>query len=83
MYHNFNNSFSYSSFPSDMKYAEVTRIHKADDKTDKGNYRPINILLNLSKFYDRLMYNQIHIFKKYSPNFSVGFGKVLIHSTVS
>ena len=43
-----------------MKYAEVTPIHKKDDKTDKENYCPISILPNLSKVYDRVMYNQIY-----------------------
>ena len=42
-----------------MKYADVTPIHKKDDKTDTTNYRPINILPNLRKVYERLMYNQI------------------------
>ena len=38
-----------------MKYAEVTPIHKKDDKTDKENYRPKSkksILPNLSKVYE-------------------------------
>ena len=60
LYHNFNDSLSCSTFPTCIKYAEVTPIHKNDDKTDKENYRPINILFNLSKVYERLMYNQIY-----------------------
>ena len=43
-----------------MKYAEVTPIHKKHDKTGKENYRPISMLPNLSKGYERLMYNQIY-----------------------
>ena len=35
LYHNFNNSLSCSTFPTAMKYAEVTPIHEKDDKTDK------------------------------------------------
>ena len=35
LYHNFNNSLSCSTFPSGMKYAEVTLIHQKNDKTDK------------------------------------------------
>ena len=42
LYHNFNNSLSCFTFPTGMKYADVTPIHKKDDKTDKTNYRPIN-----------------------------------------
>ena len=59
LYHNFNNSLSCSTFPTGMKYADVTPTHKKDDKTDKTNYRPISILPNLSKVYERLMYKQI------------------------
>ena len=51
LYHNFNNSLSCPTFPTAMKYGEVTPIHKKDDKTDKENCRPISILPNLSKVY--------------------------------
>ena len=56
---NFNNSLLWSTFPTGMKYADVTPIHKNDDKTGKTNYRPISILPKLSKVYERLMDNQI------------------------
>ena len=35
LYHNFNNSLSCSTFPTGVKYADVTTMHKKDDKTDK------------------------------------------------
>ena len=44
LYHNFNNSLSCSTFPTAVRYAEVTPIHKKDNKIDKENYRPISIL---------------------------------------
>ena len=76
LYHNFNNSLSCSAFPTAMKYAEVTRIHKKDDKTDKKNYRPISTLPNLSKVYERLMYNQIYLyFQTILSKFQCGFRK--------
>ena len=59
-----------------MKYADVIPIHKKDDKTDKENYRPISILPNLSKVYERLMYNQIYpYFVTLFSKFQCGFGK--------
>ena len=78
LYHNFNSSLSCSNFPTSMKYAEVTPVHKKDDKTDKENYRPISILPNLSKVYERLMYNHIYpyfqtIFSKFQCGFRKGF----------
>ena len=59
-----------------MKYAEVTPIHKNDDKTDKENYRIISVLPNLSKVYERLMYNQIYsYFQTVFSKFQWGFWK--------
>ena len=31
-------------FPSPLKSAEIRPIHKNEDVTDKGNYRPISLL---------------------------------------
>ena len=76
LYHNFNNSLSCATFPTSMKYADVIPIHKKDDKTDKENYRPISILPNLSKVYERLMYNQIYpYFDTLFSTFQCGFQK--------
>ena len=82
LYHNFNNSLSCSTFPTGMKYADVTPIHKKDDKTHKTNYRPISILPNLSKVYERLMYSQIYPYFD-SVLFSVDIGKVSMRNTAS
>ena len=78
LYHKFNNSLSCATFSTSMKYADVIPIHKKDDKTDKENYRPISILPNLSKVYERLMYNQIYpyfetLFSKFQCGFRKGF----------
>ena len=78
LYHNFNSSFSCATFPTSMKYADVISIHKKEDKTDKENYHPISILSNLSKVYERLMYNQIYpyfdtLFSKFQCGFLNGF----------
>ena len=57
--HNFCNSFSCSTAPTGMKYADVTPIHQKDDKTEKS-YCSVSILPNLSKVIDDgLMYNKI------------------------
>ena len=78
LYHNFNNSLSCATFPTSLTYPDVTPIHKKDDKTDKESYRPISILLNLCKVYERLMYNQIYpyfdtLFSKFQCGFRKGF----------
>ena len=78
VYNNFNNALSSSQYPNGLKYADVTPVFKKDDKSDKSNYRPISILPNLSKVYERIMQNQIYpylnkIFSKYQCGFRKGF----------
>ena len=80
LYLNSNNSLSCSTFPTGMKYADVTPIHKKDDDTDKKNCRPISILPNLSKVYGRLMCNQISpyfdsVFSRFQCGFRQGFNE--------
>ena len=50
---NFNSCLKTSSFPEDWKYAEVVPIYQKNDKKDKSNYRPIRLLSNISKVYER------------------------------
>ena len=76
--HNFNNALSCSEYSASLKYANITPIFKKDDKTDKTNYRPISILPNLSKIYERFMQNQMYpylnqIFSKYQCGFRKGY----------
>ena len=75
-YQNINNSLACSTFPTGMKYADVTPIHKKHDKPDKTNYHPVSILPNLSKVYERLMYKQISpYFDSVFSKFQCGFWK--------
>ena len=67
-FHNFNNVLSSCSFPTTLKYAEVRPAFKKDDETDKENDRPNGMLPNLSKLYERLMYDQMYPF--FDQNFS-------------
>ena len=59
------------TFINYFKQAEVRPLYKKDGRTDKSNYRPISILSNGSKIYERSLYNQLHdyfdknIFSKY------------------
>ena len=53
-------------FPDSLKAANITPVFKKDSRTEKTNYRPVSILPNLSKIYERLIYNQL---SKYLENF--------------
>ena len=50
---NFNNAVKTSTFPEQLEYADVKPIFEKDSLTDKKNYRPISILPNVSKIYER------------------------------
>jgi len=66
-----------------LKYADVRPAFKKDDKTDKENYRSISILPNLSKVYERLMYDPFFntMFSSSQCGFRKGFNaeQCLIH----
>ena len=47
---NINSSFKSSSFPSCLKMADVTPLHKKGKKNLKENYRPVSILAIFSMF---------------------------------
>ena len=75
---NINFCIENSIFPSDLKVADVTPAFKKKSKTSKDNYRPISILPNISKIYERCLYNQMQtyfddILSKYQCGFRKGF----------
>ena len=59
LYHNFNDSLFSCDFPSGLKKADLTPIYKKDEKFLKSNYRPISILPNISKIFERLIFDQM------------------------
>ena len=56
---NLNNTIETSTFPEQLKYADVKPVFKKDSRTDKKNYRPISILPNVSKIYERCINKQL------------------------
>ena len=58
----FNVSINNSTFPDNMKFADVTPAHKKGDRTDKSNYRPVSVLPGLSKIFEKLLFTQINNF---------------------
>ena len=49
-------------FPDDWKIARVTPIHKFDNKTDCGIYRPISIISNIAQIFEKAVYSQLITF---------------------
>ena len=54
-----NDSIKSFTFPSCLKEADVTPVHKKGKKDKKENYRPVSILPVLSKIFERIMFIQI------------------------
>ena len=60
--------------------ADITPLHKKDSKNEKNNHRPVSILSNISKVYERIMFKQMSeffessFFSKYQCRFRKGFG---------
>ena len=65
-------------FPPDLKLVDVTPVYKNKSKNSKDNYRPVSILPNISKIYERCLYDQIQVFfdsilSKYQCGFRRGY----------
>ena len=49
---NLNNTIETSTFPEQLKYANVKPVFKKDSRTDQKKYRPISVPPNMSKIYE-------------------------------
>ena len=58
----FNMSLEQGIFPNNMKIAEIVPLHKGGDETQCNNYRPISLLITISKILEKLMYSQTYKF---------------------
>ena len=57
-----NLSFLTGTFPDNLKIAKIIPIFKNDSKLSCNNYRPISLLSNISKIFEKLMYSRVHNF---------------------
>ena len=58
----FNKSIQDGVFPEDMKQADVIPLHKSKEKFIVNNYRPISLLLTMSKILQKIVYGRIYSF---------------------
>ena len=57
-----NKSLSEGSFPQVMKLADVCPLFKSKDKSETNNYRPISLLLTLSKLLEKIICFKVYTF---------------------
>ena len=74
----FNNAVNKGVFPDELKQADIKPIYKKESRNEKENYRPVSILPNLSKIFERCMYDQLKghfdkLLSKYQCGFRKGF----------
>ena len=55
----FNNAVKKGVFPDELKHADIKPIYNKESRNKKENYRPVSILPNLSKIFERCMYDQL------------------------
>ena len=58
----FNLSFTWDSFPTSLKTSKVTPIYKKNSKHKCSSYRPISLLSNIDKIFERILYNYLYKF---------------------
>ena len=78
LYPSVNASINNDDFPTFLKHANIIPAFKEGSKNIKDNYRPISILKNISKVYERIMFKQIReymdpFFSKFQCGFRKGF----------
>ena len=78
IYINLNKCIKDGEYVEDFKKAEVRPLYKKDVRKEKSNCRPVSILSNVSKVYERCLYDQIYDFfenkfSKYQSGFRKGF----------
>jgi hypothetical protein len=77
-----NLSLATGIFPDKLKIAKVIPIYKMGDTDCFANYRPISLLPNFSKFFEKVMYNGLmELIEKHDILYSSQFGFREKHST--
>ena len=58
----FNMSLTQGVFPDCMKLAEIIALYKSKDRELCSNYRPISLLITISKILEKIVYKRVFRF---------------------
>ena len=76
-----NNSICQSNFPLKLQFADVPPAYKKETRNNKTNYHPVNILQNLLKVFENILYKQIsEFFENIFSNIKQTFEKDLVQN---
>ena len=77
-----NCSFVTGTFPTNLKVARIIPVHKQGSKLSVNNYRPISLLSNIHKIFEKIMYKRLYDFLcKQNSFYELQFGFRSKHST--
>ena len=77
----FNKSIEEGVFPNSMKNADTVPLFKSKSSSDCNNYRPISLLITLSKLLEKIIYNRtIQFLDKHNLLFISQYGFRKKHS---
>ena len=77
-----NMSFATGTYPDQLKIAKVIPIFKKGDKLLVSNYRPISLLSNINKIFEKLVYSRLYSFLElHNCIYELQFGFRAKHST--
>ena len=66
-----------SNFSPSLKKANITPVSKRGDRNSKDNYRPVSILPNISKIFERCIFRQLYSFIfEFLSKYQCGFRKI-------
>ena len=78
----FNASIKNGVYPDLLKTARVTPIYKKGDKSDPSNYRPISVLSQVNKVFEKILHKRLYKYlTKFEILYEYQFGFRKGHST--
>ena len=76
IFENVNNMIDTDVYPEQLKWADVKPAHKKGSRNYKENCRPVSILPNISKIYERCLFKQLtNYFEDHFSKYQCGFRK--------
>lgn len=78
----FNISIEAGIYPAKLKMSKITALFKNDDECEANNYRPISLLSNFNRIFEKLTYTRMEEFiDKHGLLYSSQYGFRKAHST--